>query len=147
MKKQGKTEKLKTKNIKSRKTPTGVKIISVLNYIGSVISLIVGIILILGAKMISNLLPSLLPSTGLIITLGVLFIALAILSFFIARGLWQGKKWARTLTLIFIVIGIISALYNLIYLMGIVENIISLIIDLVIGGYLMFNKKAKEFFS
>ncbi|MBS3133793.1 hypothetical protein J4214_01010, partial [Candidatus Woesearchaeota archaeon] len=114
MKKQGKTEKLKTKNIKSRKTPTGVKIISVLNYIGSVISLIVGIILILGAKMISNLLPSLLPSTGLIITLGVLFIALEILSFFIARGLWQGKKWARTLTLIFIVIGIISALYNLI---------------------------------
>lgn len=63
----------------------------------------------------------------------------ALIHFFIGKALWHGKKWARTCVIIlagvFFVIGLLSL------------DFFSLILYGVIGGYLLFNKKALRFFS
>ena len=108
--------KNKTKKITgSKNVPIGVKIISILGYIQSALILLLGIGLILGAKALasfvqgaagssavdSTLQPILAGMTaGVFIALGVLLLVFAICEYFIVRGLWTGKNWARILVIV-----------------------------------------------
>ncbi|OGI15368.1 hypothetical protein A3K63_05655 [Candidatus Micrarchaeota archaeon RBG_16_49_10] len=65
-------------------------------------------------------------------------------------GLLSGKEWARMLTIaLSVVISIISFLGILVF--GIKSiffiNFLVLALSLVVGGYLLFNKKVNKFFS
>ena len=134
----------------SKVVPTGVKVISVLHYIGAVFGLIFGILLLAGASFIGasvtefplfNALGS-----ALFIVGGIILIAMGVLAFFIGRGLWNAKPWARIITIIFSVIGLISAIFSM--ASGeVAENIFNLILNGVIGGYLIFSTKVKNAFS
>ena len=130
--------------------PTGVKIISILYYIGAVFAAISGILFIIGASFISSLLNSipLLSALGssLFIVVGIVFILLGILQFFIARGLWKGRNWARVLVIIFSVIAILLGIYVIIQ-GSIMNGIINLVFSGIIGGYLLFSRKVKDAFS
>ena len=66
--------------------------------------------------------------------------------FFIGRKLEKGKNWAR---IIVIIIAILSLLNNLIFsvVQGHLPNIINLVIDGLIAGYLLFNTEVKEIFA
>jgi len=130
--------------------PTGVKVISVLYYIGAVLSVLFGILFIIGAGAIGSVaeqIPGLaLAGAGLFVVVGIIFIALAVLGFFIGKGLWKAQNWARIVAIVFAVLGVLMALSSLVQ--GIIgSSIIGLITNGLIGGYLLFNQNAKAAFA
>jgi hypothetical protein len=129
--------------------PVGVKIIAVLYYIAAVVLLLAGILAIVGSATFGAYFASLGSLMalfgGLMIVLGIIFIAFAVLCFFIGRGLWKAQKWARILVIIFAILGILSAILNIIK--GQWGSIVGLIIDVIIGAYLLFGKSVKEAFA
>lgn len=129
--------------------PTGVKVISVLYYIGAVLELLFAILLFVGAGFVSQI-PGLsilgALGTGLFVVMGVILIGLAVLSFFVARGLWKVQKWARIVAIIFSALGVLMALLGMVQ-GQIASNIISLVISGAIGGYLLFSKDVKAAFA
>lgn len=129
--------------------PTGVKIISVLYYIGAGLSILFGLLFLVGAGFM-GILASQIPllgllGSGLFVVVGIVVIGLGVLSIFIGRGLWKGKNWARIVAIIFSVLGILSGLYSIVK--GSYSSLLGMVINLVIGGYLMFNSAVKSAFS
>jgi uncharacterized membrane protein (DUF2068 family) len=62
--------------------------------------------------------------------IGLVLLVLAVLGFIMTWGLWSGKSWARTITMILAVIGIVTGIFSL------PGNLISILIDIVILYYL-----------
>lgn len=127
-----------------REISTGVKIISVLFYIGAVLFLISGILSMAGIGLPAETgVPQL--GRGFEIFGGILSIALSVFVFFVGFGLWKGRRWAWITAIVLSCIGILTSLIGLIG--GGVGNLIGLIIYAFIGGYLLFNKEVKKAFS
>jgi len=129
--------------------PTGVKIISVLSYIGAVILFISGIALLIGAGFVGSLLAAI-PlietlGAGLFVAGGIIMIGFGVLFFFIGRGLWKGRRWARIVVIVFAFLGVLMSIISMI-MGGILTGIPSIIIDLAIGLYLLLNSSVKKAF-
>lgn len=149
---------MEAKSSPNKEAPTGIKVLSVLYYISAVFLILAGLFfLIMGiltltssgnnlgsqAEAVASLLFS---SMGIFtLILGIVFIGLAVLNFFIARGLKKGKRWSRTLVIIFSCLGIILAVPSIIK-GSFFSGIFDLLISGIIGGYLLFSSKVKEFF-
>lgn len=127
-------------------------IIAILNIIGGIIMLVAGIALVA----VGSLLPSVLEQgaemsglpAGALGALGVgmggVIIALGIFSFVVAYGLWKGKGWAWTLT---VVLSVISIVLNAISIAtGNAGGIINIIISAVIVYYL-YRPHVKTYFG
>jgi hypothetical protein len=147
---------LKKKALVRRNAPMGVKIISILTYISAIFTLILGVALLAGAvggtaalafvgiNNLSNL--DLGPLTGALggVVIGSLFIGalvvivFGILIFFVARGLWKGENWARIVVFILLILGFIDSLFTL--------DIVSMVINALIGYYIWFSREVKSFF-
>jgi uncharacterized membrane protein HdeD (DUF308 family) len=113
-------------NMESQKLrPLGVTIISILTAIGGIVFLASGAVL-------------------LVVGIGIILLALGIAYFVMAYGLWTGKRWAWTVTLILSVIGIIVAIASIVA--GNVGAIISIIIHGVVIYYL-YKPNVKAFFG
>jgi uncharacterized membrane protein (DUF2068 family) len=69
-------------------------------------------------------------TTSLLMGIGLVLLVLAVLGFIMTWGLWSGKSWARTITMILAVIGIVTGIFSL------PGNLISILIDIVILYYL-----------
>ena len=137
--------------VASGSVPTLVKVISVLYYIGAALSIIMALVMFFGAGAIDSI-PGMDAMggltgifSGLMIVLGVIMIGFAVLAFFIARGLWKGRNWARIVAIILAILGVLSAIISLVQ--GSWSNIIGLIIHGAIGGYLLFSKDVKAAFA
>ena len=149
-------------SLKSR--PTGVTIIAVLNIIGGVIMLLIGIGLAVAGAIIpfvpqsefqqqqqnltagdidlSQIPPSLVG--GGLLAIGGILIAIGILSFVVSYGLLKGRTWAWTLT---VVLSIISIVLNVISIAaGNIASIVSVIISGIILYYL-FRPHVKAYFG
>src|SRR5918995_6796625 len=107
--------------------PIGVTIIAILTIIGGIGFLASGIAAVVAAPFLSDM-------EGLSAGIGAALIALGIAYFVMAYGLWKGKGWAWTITLILSAIGIIVAIVSI--ATGNVGAIISIIINGVIIYYL-----------
>ena len=90
-----------------------VKILAILSWIGAAFGVIGGIVMMFGGSLIGAL--GLIPSGFLglfagavIVILGVILIALGILAFFIGRGLWKFKNWARITLIVLEVLGLFN---------------------------------------
>ena len=105
--------------------PLGVTIVAILTAIGGLIFLGSGLVL-------------------LIVGIGVILLALGIAYLVMAYGLWKGRGWAWTITLILSVIGIIVAIASIVA--GNVGAIISIIIHGVVIYYL-YRPNVKAFFG
>jgi uncharacterized membrane protein HdeD (DUF308 family) len=105
--------------------PLGVAIVAVLTAIGGLIFLGSGLIL-------------------LIVGIGIILLALGIAYLVMAYGLWKGRGWAWTITLILSVIGIIVAIVSL--ATGNAGTIINIIIHAVVIYYL-YRPNVKAFFG
>jgi len=132
-----------------KQVPVGVKIISVIYYIGSVFGIIFGILFLVGAKAIGELeIPVVgFLGAGLFIVGGIILIIFSIIGFFVGRGLWKGQNWARIVAIIFSILGILFIVIGMAQGQSQTGNIVSLIVDVVIAGYLIFSKKVKLAFS
>jgi len=136
--------------VEAKTVPTGVKIISVFYYISAALGVLFGIMFIIGAGLLGSML-SQIPmlgflGSGLFIIGGIIMIGMSVLSFFIARGLWKARQWARIVTIIFACLGLLTAILLTIQ-MGIASNIVGLVLNAAIGGYLVFSSKVKEAFA
>jgi hypothetical protein len=123
------------------KRPIGVTILMVLGYIGSALAIIGGIMIIAGGSLLSSF--SSVPGLSVLIgagaaILGIITIAFGVLGIFIAKGLGEGKNWAKIVAIIFAVLGLLSSLWPI--------NIVGIVIEGVIIWYLGFSKEAKAYF-
>ena len=130
--------------------PTGVKVIAVLYYIGAVLGIIFGLLFFVGAGTIGSI-SSQIPilgalGAGLFVVGGIILIGLGVLGFFVGRGLWKARPWARIVATIFAALGILMAIISMIQ-GSIASNIVNLVIQLVIGGYLLFSNNVKQAFA
>ena len=106
--------------------PLGVTIIAILLIIAGVISLVGGLIL-------------------LIVLVGFIFLALGIAYLVMAYGLWKGKGWAWTISLILSGIGIIMGIVYIIQ-----DNIAGGIASIIINGviiYYLYRPNVKAYFG
>jgi uncharacterized membrane protein (DUF2068 family) len=111
--------------MQQKQRPLGVTIIAILMIISGIALLSTGAVL-------------------LVVGIGVVPIALGIASFVMAYGLWKGKRWAWTITLILSVIGIIVGIASI--ATGNVGAIIHIIINAVVIYYL-YRPNVKAYFG
>ncbi len=105
--------------------PLGVSIIAALTIIGGIIFLASGLVL-------------------LIIGIGIILLALGIAYMVMAYGLWKGRGWAWTITLILSAIGIVVALVS------IAAGNVAAIVNIIIHGiviYYLYRPNVKTFFG
>ena len=140
--------------------PGFVKFIAVLYYIGAGLIFFFGLgLTIFGISSlgVNSNIPESLALLGAFISLigpfiliiGIVLLGLAVLYFFVGRGLWKGKNWARVLVIIFSFLGILGIIIAL--ALGSVESAINgsfgAVINAVIGFYLIFNRRVREAFA
>ena len=131
----------------AKNVPTGVKIISVLDYIGAAILVILGLLFIFGGGALAASIPIIGALGGaFFIVIGIVFVAFAVLAFFVARGLWKAQKWAWIVSIIIACLGVLSALISMIQ-GNVTGNIFNLVVNGVIGAYLIFSKAVKQAFA
>src|ERR687893_1132140 len=94
--------------------PLGVTVIAILTIIGGIIFLVSGLVL-------------------LIIGIGIILLALGIAYLVMAYGLWKGKGWAWTISLILAGIGIITGIVYIIQ-----DNIAGGIASIIINGVIIY---------
>ena len=134
--------------MENKEVPTGVKIISVLQYIIGSFGIIFGLMYIQDAYQwgfSTNDLFGLLGILGLV--LGIIMLILGILRIFIGRGLWKARRWARIAVIVITIIEVLFLIYFLTYLLPNPIILIYIMVNLVIGVYLLFGKRVKEAFS
>ncbi len=141
--------------VKNKNIPTPVKVISILTYIGSGLNLLFSLVLILGSSFIAGLIANMTPNdpvvdligtigVGVLIGFGILILLIAILEFFVAKGIWEGKNWARIVLLVIASIAVFFSVMRLI--VGDFSTIIGILIYGFIIYYLGFEDKTKNYF-
>ncbi len=144
-------------NKKYDDAPTTIKVISILYYIAAALFVFMGLVIIIGSKPMASSIVTSNPGMGLdsiplgalatiVIVIGVVMLGISVFCFFIGRGIWRTKKWARITAIILSILGIISAVFS-IFIGFKYTQIISLIIDIFIAVYLLFSKEAKIAFK
>lgn len=116
--------------------PLGVTILTVLQILQGILILVGGLALSIAGLIIPEIFPHVrffAVRSGL---LGVGLVALAVIDFILAYGLWKGKGWAWIATLIFAVLGVAFSVISL-FMRPRVGELVSLMLDLVILYYLM----------
>tara|TARA_Y100000310_G_C20274525_1_gene619606 strand:- start:52 stop:498 length:447 start_codon:yes stop_codon:yes gene_type:complete len=131
--------------------PVGVKVIAVLYYISAVLGIIFGLLLLVGAGTIGTIVSQspffeALGAAWLFVIAGIIMIGLSVFGFFIGRGLWKARPWARIVAIILTALGILIAVI-LIIQGDLKDNILSLVINSIIAGYLLFNNNVKQAFT
>jgi hypothetical protein len=106
-----------------KKVPTGVAILAVLNFLGSLASLIAGIEL--NSLVFSG-------------NMALVLIGVGLLGLVASYGLWTGRSWAWYLSMILGALGLIAGVW--------MTAPIAIIIDAVIVAYLL-RGKIQKFFS
>ena len=157
----------RAEKIKTKEMPFWIKVLAVLDYIGAVCFILFGITLLILAPVIGktgidkiqneyisgadyqqllqnnpDLAKSTLELTMAVLKgltyIGIVLIILGVIYFFIGRGLWKGKNWARIVESVFSVLGLILSLSSL--FSGNFFSIFSILINGLIAWYLLFNK-------
>jgi hypothetical protein len=134
----------------SSDAPAGVKVISVLYYIGAVLFVLFALLFFIGASFLGGVLAGVpfLASlgAGFFAIVGIIFLAFAVLGFFVGMGLWKLQSWARIVAIIFAIIGFVMGISDLVSgAPG--SGVFSIIVNGLIGWYLLFNQEAKSAFK
>ena len=126
-----------TERDSSKRRPLAVTIIAILNIIVGITFIVTG----LGALGVGAIIPEL----GVaFLGIGGVLIAIGAATLVVSYGLWKGKGWAWSITLILAYIGIVSGIVSIAF--GNIFSIIHLIIDIVIV-YFLYRPQVKEFFG
>jgi hypothetical protein len=101
----------------SRQRPSGITILAVLQGLGGLGALLLGVLMVIVAGLLGTIeLPAEVPAyfTGVIAAvIGLVLIFIGIISFVVAYGFWNGLGWAWTLGIVVNVIGAIVDLASL----------------------------------
>jgi hypothetical protein len=127
--------------------PTGVTILSILDFIFGACALLGGILVMVGGGFMASMMnqaqstnPGMSGASGIFAglgaALGVVIIIIAVIYFLIGWGMWKVKNWARILTIIFCALSALSQLWSLVHNFSIF-GIVILAIDVLIIWYLL----------
>jgi len=141
------------KESKISEIPEGIMILAVFLFVGAIAAFLIGNVLATSAQSLASFyatantqnpeIASYGASTFIIV--GLLLIVLAILQYFIGRGLLKTQKWARIVLIIVTLLSLALAVKGTID--GNLGMILTIIIDLVIIIYLLFKKSVKTAFK
>jgi hypothetical protein len=97
--------------------PTGVTIISVLAFIGAVCLLFAALGMFLGGAILSSMAGR--PGVGMMAGIGgaivgVVFLGIAAVDLILGIGLWKLQNWARILTVVLLIVGVILYAFGLV---------------------------------
>lgn len=147
-------------SMSKKKVPRNLLAATVLYYIGAAFYVLLGLLIIIVGILIlaggiyslaseADELVGLTPILGVLgpvlLVGGVIFIGLAVLLFFIARGVYRGQNWARIVGIILCSLGFLGSLISLIG--GSLISIIYVLITGYILYVLIFDRETKVFFS
>lgn len=134
--------------------PIGVKLIGILAYALAAVMLVSGFVTLIGGTFLAGMIDYLksvpgyevlsgLPLGTLAATLVffIIFLLLAVLYFFIGKGLMKGENWARVVMIVLMAIGAIDSLATL------PMYAVNLIVTVAVIAYLGFFKEAKAYFK
>ncbi len=143
-----------------KQIPAGVMIIAIMGFISCAIFLIGGIIFILGgiifsinpitiefppeipAQIASAMNQVLVPA---LFIMGLILVISTLIIFFISRGLWRLKNWARITVIILSVLMAVSAFFSI--MGGELKSLLGLAINVIVAAYLIFSENVKNSFS
>ncbi|GEM_PF-6333517 len=132
----------------SQKMPKLLKIFAYANYIGGTIGILFSIFLFSSQSLRSSL--TKLKFSYLFINniylIGIVIILLSILSFFIAKGIFRKKIWAKNILILEYIFSLILFLISTSIPFSVGKIGMSLIYGYIIY-YLILNKNVKDFFS
>jgi len=139
----------------SKNIPEGVRVISVISFVLVGILLLAGIGFVNFGESFSKMADAdkatlaqqgiSLPGSSTLVSIGILFLIIGVLFYFVGRDLLCGKKWAMMVIVILSIIFLILALWSLIQ--GRFSSIISVVIEGLIIWYLIIRKETKTFFN
>jgi len=138
----------------TKAVPIGVKILSILSYIGAFGLIICGVILLVGGGIIGSAIGPMLEAIpfigsfigGLLVAAGIIMIGFGVLAIFVGRGLWKGSNWARILVIVLTFLGALMSIISMVA--GFDPTIIiNIIINLAIGLYLLLSSSVKRAFA
>jgi hypothetical protein len=128
--------------------PLGLRIISIIYYITAILSILIALLAFLSPGIIKNV-----PGFGTniaanplaFIILGIIFLILSPISFFIAYGIQRVNNKARIALLVLCAINVIGGIISIIE--GSYLSSINLVFNLLIGLYITLNKKVRREFN
>jgi len=128
--------------------PLVVKIISILGYIAAGFCILFGLVMLFGSQFIIGMMPiANIPNltsamVGAVITvMAIILIAVGIFGFFLAKGLWEHKNWARIVAIVFSALGVLGGLTSL------PRGIVGLVIHGAVIYFLAFDKNVIRLFK
>lgn len=129
------------------KTPLGIKLISIIYFACAIFLLVFSIMLFVKFDFLRDM-PDLFPflqalSSGL--SIGITLIVISLLFLVVGIGLLRKKNWARIASLVLTLIGLAGSIMNVISQRWL--SLINLVVYLLIGYYLIYNKKVRENFN
>jgi len=140
--------------------PTGVTILAVLDFLGAALFLLLGALFLLGFSLLGGLVgqgggggdAGMAVLMGLGAVAGVIFFVFALISFVVGIGLWTLKNWARILTIVFSILGVLSNLAGaaIPLMTGEPVSAVSSVIGLGVNGLIlwyMFQPHVKQAFG
>ncbi len=143
---------VKKKSIELSEVPEGVKIIGGLYYIGALITLILGSLLLSISDSVRQNADAFvqagvnIPNSTTLVIAGIALLVISIVEYLLARGIFKLAKWARFTIAFISVLGIVGAVMNLKNGMF-AGGIFSLVANGLIIGYLLFCKKTRDLFN
>jgi len=142
----------KQSDIKKNSIPEGVWILSVVLFAGALLSVLLVLWMFSAADQFSTFAPQLAQyddmnvSPVTFVNIGLLFIVVALVSYFIGRGLLKLQNRARVALILVVVLTLALSIYSFIISRQIYVNVFTLIINVVVLWYL-FNKKTIKVFK
>jgi hypothetical protein len=123
-------------DLTTNKRPYGVTLLSALHILLGILLLLGGLALLTVEFVLPEMFPQVRWFAMRSTTIGIGLLVFALIYFVLAYGLWNGRGWAWTVSLIFAAIGIVISVLSLFVRPGL-DELLSLILDLVIIYYLM----------
>lgn len=127
--------------------PFGVRFLSILLYVGAVLDILGGILLI-SQRSDDGLLEQIDATTADVTSAGVGLIVFGVIVFLVARALRSGANWVRLLVGIIAVVRLIGLVWATIgyHRVHWYDSVAPTIIYLLVAGYLFFDEDAKAFY-
>jgi len=128
--------------------PLGVTLLAILHVLQAILAFIIGLLLVTLGSFLPRFLihfPRLARHTGLFEVVGGILVIVALLYLCLSYGLWSGKGWAWTISLILAGLGIVLSLVALI-----VRGGLGVVIALILGAviiYYLTRENVKAFFG
>jgi uncharacterized membrane protein (DUF2068 family) len=124
-------------NVSTAERPLGITIIAILMFIQAIIEIIVGIFALIGTTLAN-------PLAGLLV--GWIPLAVGVLLFILAWGLWTLKPWAYWVTLIFEIVNIVLHFLGYSQTHSIFAILSGGIISIIIVIYLLVDRNVRRAF-